>query len=343
MTGPTDGLRTAPVSADFVADVLGVEDKERARLAARLVPALQKIDPELVPGSIDHPYAEAIANGVGGLDGLFAEFRSQKSEARRVEVLEAVCLVLEAEHAMKSTVIALEKIMAGTKSPAILSMAARALATAQHPPFLEQQRQFLAAESPAERRRSIRLLGYGRYAPAVEPLLALMRPDQMALLDVLVWALGEIGDERAVPPLHALIERFVLTEAGLDALGKIGARVSVMRALPFLLEGTEGQRAAAARCLGRIADRHDGDLGDKGLARTVREALEKLVDADPSPRVRFPALVAFARLDGHLEPNRIMAALGGGLGADELDGVSKLLGPKPSGKKGPRRGRKPII
>lgn len=327
-------LRGATVPADFMADVLGVEQADRIKLVERLVPALSEIDPELVPAAVDHPFAAQIVAGVNGFEPLLAAFRGSKRVEDRLFALDAICMILERAHATKPVVLALEKIMAGTKSPEVLSMAARALASARYEPFLEQQRQFLASERPSELRRSIRLLGYGRYRPALPALLTLLRPDQMGIMDVLVWALGEIRDPEAVTGLHTMLERFVLSEAVLDALGKIGAPVSVMRVLPVLMEGTAGQREAAARALARIADVNEGDLGDKALARTVREGLEKIVDKDPSKKVRFYALVAFAKLDGHLEPNRILAALGGGLGADELDGVGKLLAKKGGPNKG---------
>lgn len=333
-----DPLRGAPVPADFMADVLAVEDAERVALVKRLVPALEQIDPELVPAAVDHPFAAHIVAGINGFEPLLAAYRQSKREDDRVLVLDAIQRILEHAHATRGLVEALQKIMAGTKSPNVLSMAARALASCRYEPFLEQQRQFLASDSPSELRRSIRLLGYGRYTPAVPALLERLRPDQMGVMDVLVWALGEIRDPRAVPGLHTMLERFVLSEAVLEALGKIGAVVSVMRVLPVLLEGTEGQREAAARALARIADANEGDLGDKDLARSLREALEKTVNTDASKKVRFYALVAYAKLDGHIEPNQILAALGGGLDASELDGVGKLLD-KRRGKPRGRGGR----
>lgn len=337
----SDPFLGATVPADFVADVLGVEHGEHVTLVRRLVPALAEIDPELVPAAVDHVFAAEILQGVAAFDELLAQFRAAKRLEDRVLALHAICLVLERDHATRNVVVGLEKIMQGAKSAEVLSMAARALATAQHAPFLEQQRQFLASDRPSELRRSMRLLGYGRYRPALPQLLAWLRPDQMSVMDVLVWALGELRDPGALPGLHTMLERFVLSEAVLDALGKIGGVVSVMRVLPVLMEGTEAQREAAARALARIADHNDGDLGDKDLARSLKEILAKIIDKDPSRKVRFYALVAFAKLDGHLEPNRIVSVLGGGLGQGDLAGAAKLLKRGP-GKSGKRRAR-PIV
>jgi hypothetical protein len=330
-------IHGATVPADFVADVLGVKDPERAKMLKRLMPALIEIDPELVPAALDHVHTEDILLGVAGLGRLLTAFNDAKREDDRVLALDALCLVLEHEHATREVVEALQGIMQKTESAAVLSMAARALASARYVPFLEQQRQFLASESPSELRRSIRLLGHGRYVPALPVLLRLLRPDQMAIVDVLVWTLGEIRDPAAIAGLHTMLERFVMSEAVLDALGKIGAVVSVMRVLPVLLEGTQGQREAAARAMARIADVQGGDLGDKTLARSLREALEKVIDKDPSPKVRFYSMVAFAKLDGHLEPNRIVSVLGGSLPSAELQGAAKLLGPARGKKVGRSR------
>ncbi|CAN0566721.1 unnamed protein product, partial [Laminaria digitata] len=158
---------------------LGVEDPERVALVKRLVPALAQVDPELVPAAIDHVHAAEIVRGVAAFEPLLHHFKQSKREDARVLALDAICTVLEREHATRELIEALEKIMQGTKSSAIMSMAARALATAQHAPFLEQQRQFLASESPSELRRSLRLLGYGQYRLAVPAMLQMLRPDQM--------------------------------------------------------------------------------------------------------------------------------------------------------------------
>lgn len=334
-------LEGPAVPSRFVADLLGVTDPEQARLAARLIPALERISPDLVPRAVDHPFIEAIEEGIGAFPDLLAAYDQAKDDDDRVVVLDAIARIIDRHYATLEVVDALERILASAKSSAVVTTAGRCLALAGDEGFIAQQRQFLISPSLVDVRVAARLLGYAEDEGSVPLLLTLLRPDRAVVLDAVVWALGQIGDERAVPGLHAMLERFVQTDAVLEALGKIASRSSVMRILPLVLEGVQGQREAAAAALARIVHEHDGSLGDPALGRSVREALEKVVARDPSTLVRFFALLGFARLGGHMEPNRVLAALGGELSKEELEGISGFLAKgAPGDKKAkPRKGR----
>ncbi len=313
------------VPGRFVADVFGLRNPEQAKLAARLAPALERISPSLAPRAKEHPYLEEIERGIVSFPQFIKGFETSKNEAEKVALVDAIAEVIQSEHATLEAVRFLRRVLATSKSEAMATVTARALALARDPDFLEQQRNFLASTNMVDVRLAAFLLGYGKYQPAVPVLLDNLRFDRAAALDAVIWALGEIGDDAAVPQLHAFLERFIAAKEVVRALGRIGARTSVMRVLPLLLEGTEDQRKVAAEALAGIAHRQNGGLGDPALIRSVREVLEKVAERDPSLEVRFWAMVTFGLLGGHLPANRMLAALGGQLSAEEVDAMGGLL------------------
>ncbi len=336
---PTSG---PVISPEFIGDVLGVNDPDKIRLAKTLVQALEKVDPELVPQALAHPLLDEIYQGLQAAPGLLKLYRQSKDEMDRAAILDALARILENDNSSLEVIDALQKILGSTKSPMLASLAAKALATAGEEGFLEQQRNFLASDNPADVRLAARFLGHGRYQPAVPVLMELLVADRMASIDVVVWALGEIGDPAPVPRLHAMFEKFVEVEIVAEALGKIGSRASVMRLVPMLLEGVESQRAIAAQALGRIIQANDGGLGDKATTRSVRAALEKVIDRDPSVKVRFYSLIAFGMLGGQIEPNRLITILGAKLSEKETGAMRALIRKQPARKKRGPKGR-PVL
>jgi HEAT repeat protein len=329
----------------FLGDLLRLEDPAQRQFAQRLAPALEKIDPALAPRALVHPHQEEIAQGSASFPTLLEALRSAPDDVARVAALDALDRILMRAPASRELVDALEKLLGQAQSTEVATTCARALARTGDEGFLRQQVAFLGSESLVEVRLAARLLGIGRYRPALPVLLSLLRPDRAAALDAVVEALGELGDEGALPALHAMLERFVQPLAVIAALGKIGARASVLRLLPVVVEGPEDARRAAAEALARVAAATGGTLGDPALQRTVKETLTKVVDRDPNLAVRFFALLAAARLGARFEPNHLLAALGGGLADEEVKALGALLpratpGPgKPPPPSKPKRGR----
>lgn len=325
---------TGPVLPNaFVRELVGAKTPEQARFTDQVLVALSKISPELVPTLFAHPLADFVLDGVASLPALVDWLGRAGSDDERVAILDAMAEIFVREHATTSAVAAISAALGKTKSEAVATTAARAMALAKDAGFLDQQHNFLASDSPTELRRSALILGYGRYQPAVPRLLELLRDDQMSLWDVLVWALGEIGDPDALPKLHRLLHAHLAVEPVIDALGKIGDASSAVRLLPVLIEGAQAQREKAAQALARIARANDGLLLDPELTRSVLLALERVVDQDDSKLARFHAIVALSWLGGSLDPKRVLAALGGQLAESELDAMSAVL-LKQAGAKG---------
>lgn len=308
--------------------MLGANDDASAKFTDRVLSALEKISPELVPRLLDHPLGDAILEGTRAFPRLIALYGKARDDNERAAVVDAVAEIISREHATREVMAALSKWLGTTKSPAVTSIACRALALARDEGFLEQQRNFLASPSLGQVRVSAKLLGFGKYTRAVPELLDLLRPDNMAVSDVVIWALGEIGDAAALPKLHGMLSDFITTEDVLEAMGKIGHVTSVVRLVPILVEGTATQREHAARALARIARKNDGWLGDEDTGKTARSVLERVIDGDASKVARFHAIVAYSLLGGTLEPKRIMAALGADMSDKDLDAMSRFFARK---------------
>jgi HEAT repeat protein len=335
---------SSPLPSWFVAEKLGLDDARHKDFGAQIIQALEKISPELLPKMIHHPFAKEIARGADSYTKLLDRARHGKSDEERAGAIDAIGEIASRESANEEVIGALQKILGEAKSELVASMAARALASANDAAFLEHQHNLLLSDKPTEMRIAVKLLGFGRYARAVPALLDVLKVENAVVAETIIWTLGEIGDEAAVPKLHALLTQFGMTEEVLEALGKIGSRASIVRITPLLLEGSEDQRELAAEALAKIARRNHGSFGDPGLDQSMRAVLEKVIDEDQSRVARFYAIVAYSLIGGHLEPKRILAALGGKLSDKELASVeavllpgrsaSALKGGKPKGKRG---------
>ncbi|MCK6550267.1 hypothetical protein L6R52_30810 [Myxococcota bacterium] len=334
----------------YLAELFGLQSERETEFAGQLLAALEKISPDLTPRVLNHPLITEITRGPASFPSLLARLDHAIDDQDRGVVLDAIAEILTRAPATHEVVQAIERELTRAKDPVVGSIAARALATARHEPFLEHQRNILASKRPDEVRVAAKLLGYGRYQKAVPALLEILRPETFVAADAIVWALGEIGDQQAVPLLHLQLTRGILVEHTLSALGKLASRASVVRIVPFLLEGSREQREKAAEAIARIIRKNDGSLGDPGLDDTVKKTLEKVLDADASRVVRFHAILGVSLLGGRVEPARMLAALGGQLSKKDLDAVGGLLTgrgaakpttPTAQGPK-PKKGRKPL-
>ena len=67
-----DPVAGAPAPETFIGDLLGTRTPEQTDFARRLLEALKRSLPELVPRALEHPYQAEISLGVGGLPALLA-------------------------------------------------------------------------------------------------------------------------------------------------------------------------------------------------------------------------------------------------------------------------------
>ncbi|MEE2903140.1 MAG: HEAT repeat domain-containing protein [Myxococcota bacterium] len=315
-------MQSPAVPPELLADLLGAKKNKQIEFVGQLVEALEQVSPNLVPRLDDHPYADAIIEGPSACSTLLRLYHSEKDELAKAAILDAITRINHQDFPTQEVLTSLEKILSECKSEILVSAAATALASARHESFLEQQKAFLASDSPSQVRISAKLLGYGRYEPATAALLTLLQPDNMAVADSVIWALGEIGHESALPTLHEMLTASVMSEEVLDAMGKIGNLTSVVRVIAILLEGTIQQREKAAQAFSRIARNNDGQLDDDELQARSLGLLESLIEKDKSILVRFHCIVTHSILGGHLTSGQIMKALGARVSPSRLDSVA---------------------
>jgi len=316
---------------ELLANLLGAEGKKQVRFTEQIIEALEKISPDLVPRFSKHPYVDAIVEGPSAFPTLLALYESEDDAHAKASILDAIAEINAQYYATAEVISAVQGIIGETEDTAISSMAARALATAKHEGFLSQQNDFLMSESPSTVRVAAKLLGYGEYEPSLERLLSLLQPENIAVADAVVWALGEIGNAEALPTLHDMLSFSILSEEVIEAMGKIGNLNSVVRLLAVLSEGTQLQREKASKALGQIARANSGDFQDSELQERSLKILEHLIEKDVSLLVRFYSIVGHSLLGGHLAPVQITKALGARLAGARMNSVADFFanrGPK---------------
>ncbi len=89
-------------------------------------------------------------------------------------------------------------------------------------------------------------------APALKPLLAVLKDSDLDVRKAAAYALGKIGDARAVESLVVALKDVELREAASEALGKIGDARAVEQLIAALKDKNEWVRKAAAKALGQI-------------------------------------------------------------------------------------------
>jgi HEAT repeat protein len=309
-------------------DLFGLTQKKDRAYADKLVDALGRIDRALLPGAQTHPLLASIARGAAALDDLCVLVESG-TERERLDALDALGHIFAAlpEGAPAPVLARLRKqlhMCAGSGADATTTaLFAKVLALGRDEALLHEQLRRLADEDPGVVAAAARLCGFGRHRPAVPLLVALVSPAHFIESRAAIWALGEIGDEAALPALTQALSNALRVVDVVIALGKIGSITSVGSITPLVLSGTPDQRDAGYRALAWILDGHRGDAAvlDE-LFRTLRGLIEaQLASAEPlSGSTRFHMLLCLARMGVTLDEARVRHHLR--LGVD--DGVAPL-------------------
>lgn len=284
------------------------------RWADELVRALAQVDRALLPPAATHPLAAKIAEGTAALPSLMA-LVAQTTGQECFDALDATAHVLLATDQPALEVAArLKQVLATEKDPDMIARIAKTLAIARDESLLRDQIKRLGDDDPAVVASAARLLGLGRWRPAVPALKGLVSPERIYESRHVIWALGEIGDADALPALEiALANAFRVVDC-LIAIGKIGRITSVPSVTPHLVSSFPEQKDAAARALAMILD--DNRL-ISSRQPALKDVLVPLIEgqlADPraplSGSTRFHMLLCLARLSHPLDPARVRKYLG---------------------------------
>jgi hypothetical protein len=208
----------------------------------------------------------------------------------------------------------LRKQLANERHPDTIARMMKTLAIARDEGLMLEETRRLGDDDPAVVASAARLLGLGRWRPAVPALKGLVSPSRIYESRHVIWALGEIGDADALPALEiALANAFRVVDC-LIAIGKIGRVTSIPSVTPHLTSSFPEQKDAAARALAMILD--DNRL-IASRQPALKEVLVPLVEAqlaDPraplSGSTRFFMLLCLARLAHPLDPARVQKYLG---------------------------------
>lgn len=326
------------------AKALGLKKKGERDFAEGLVAALAKIDRALLPGAAPHPLATLIADGPRSIDKLLALVERGTGHAQ-LDAIDALAHVLLGAP-QKEAATKLRAQLAKTDDANLAALLEKTLAIAGDDPTLLLQMQRLSDEDPAVVASAARLLGFGRYKPAVPALKGLVSPERFYESRWVIWALGEIGDPSALPALEIALSHAFRVVDCLIAIGKIGRITSIPMITPALYGGFGEQKDAAVRALAMILDKNRDDARTMGALRDqLAQFIERDV-ADPlaplSGSSRFHMLLCLARLGVKLDESRTRKYLGVGV-EDKKAAVFARATPtgkgpaSKSGAKSPRR------
>lgn len=122
--------------------------------------------------------------------------------------------------------------------------------------------------------------------PAAEPLIDALATEDADVRQYASWALGEIGDARAVGALVSMLmdKSPVVRKRTAKALGKIGDSRATEPLIPLLTDDNADVRGEAARALGKFADRRAVEPLISALSRERRGAVVWALGEIADPR-----------------------------------------------------------
>jgi len=303
-------------------DLFGLDRKSERAFADKLVAALARIDRALLPGAQTHPLLDVIAQGASGVDALCAMVE-RGTERERLDALDALGHVFaalpEGAPAGAPALARLRACLAKEPSPTTAALFAKVLALGGDERLLQEQLRRLADVDSGVVAAAARLCGFGRYKPAVPVLVQLVSPARFVESRAVIWALGEIGDDAALPVLQRAVANAFRVVDAVIALGKLGNVAAVGTITPLLLSGPPDERDAGYRALAWILDGHRDDGAALGaLFKTLRGIIEMQLAGDEplSGSARFHMLLCPARMGVTLDEPRVKQHLRVGVDDD---------------------------
>ncbi len=191
------------------------------------------------------------------------------------------------------------------------------------PELLEQSTHALGHPSPEVVVKACVVLGAGRFNEAVPVLLHRLGEGNLLTMSAIIWALGEIGDLRAVRPLEGLWARGMHREAIAEAFVKLGELDPVSYLALGLEDGDTRVRLYAAGALAALFERHAG-TGALDEYAGVAPRLERALSDVFSP-VRVLAAAALASLGRSFSRQEIKLLLEAGLEAQALSPLESFF------------------
>jgi hypothetical protein len=299
----------------------GIDSNEDIAFAEEVLQALQKIDRALVPRSYTHPYMEQIRAGHTAVDGLLEALDAPIEGTTTADVLDALSYIYLNE---EISTAASQKIQGYLGDEDLAPIAARCLAIGRDHSFLLNTMEGLSSDDPGVVASAAMLMGYGRFEEAVPVLLPLLSPLRFVESRSVIWALGEIGSEEAIPRLtRALSEHFRPVDC-LISLGKIGAITSLGALTPHVMGGARELRETALKSLSMILSKQNDLTFLAPLRESMEGLLTQIATEDPSNTARFYALLSLSRLGVKWKQNQLRRSLNMSLPEEQIDAFANF-------------------
>jgi hypothetical protein len=314
-----------PSVGQFIADALGFKDPKPSQFVDDLVRALEKLDPSLVPKSVQHPLVDRVLAGVDSLDELVAMLSRAPDDDARATILDVIGEIFRLHYPTLRAVEAVYAWLGDSQSMAVVNACCKALAFARDDRFIADQRRVLVGSNPYQAACAARLLAMAGDVESVPHMIAMLHPGNMVMADSLVWALGELRASKALLVLHTMVQRHVLIDDVLEAIGKIGDVWSLEILVSVLTGGTISQRELAAEAVVKILKRNDAGLESEPVRPVLRSTLDRVLRSDSSAKVRFYCAIALAIVGEELSPSFIKQTLCTRLTSTEADAMGAML------------------
>lgn len=316
-------MTTEHFSPEMYRTFFGVAQEKDITFAEEMLDAIGAIDRALVPRGGTHPYMEHIIQGAPGIPALLNYLEHPMEGTAKGDVLDALSYIFLNMKAPTSATSAIRRYL---KDRVFGPLAARALAIAQDEAFLTDMMQGFTSEDPAEVASTAMLMGYGRFRPAIPALLGLLSPLRFIESRAILWALGEIGSEEAIPHItRCLADAFRPIDA-LMALGKIGNIGTLGLLIPYIMKGETESRQTALCALSMILEKYsDADNAMQELTHSLNDMLQQIALNDENRTARFYAMLSLARLGEKMDQAQIRQALDMSIGQKQMSSFEQFF------------------
>jgi hypothetical protein len=182
-----------------------------------------------------------------------------------------------------------------------------ALGRSRDPSLMTSFLPLLAAASPSAVNLAAFVLGYARWGNALTPLIAVVEKNRRSTVAAAIWALGQLGDARALAALLPMLHRGENDAWIVGALGDIGSPAALDAIAPLLVSQVTNTRFLAVAAISAIVD-HTKERSARRemawLAPTLRAAAK-----DPFPPVAVFAMLILAELGQRIDEADLKRAL----------------------------------
>jgi len=268
---------------------------------------LAQIDERLVQPPAQHPFIDKISMGSDAIPELIAFVETNDNTlAERVLALQALGAVLT-RHGDDPTATSCLTGLATAKDqhPTLRAGAGKALLLSGNKEFSLAFERRLASKDPRVAASAAHAMGVARRKEALEPLIELFaKSKSLSVQSQAAWALGELGEPRALEILTAAFQAEHCLIPVIEALGKIGDEQTIAYLTVALRDANGDIRFCAAEAVHKLVTRLH-HLDHKSLEPYLLRALA----AETEGRTGIVLISILHRLDVNIPKQLIQKVL----------------------------------